>query len=287
MDNDDALIGTIWSRRRTLKAGLGALIGGGMASGLLSCVSATTGRQPASVSSASPPVQSHPLIASPAMTEGPFFVDEKLNRTNLLAGTTRPAVVNGTPLQLNLNVLCLDAKGNAIPYSGAQIDVWHSDTAGIYSDEDDPINPEVTSGQRWLRGYQLIDTAGKATFSTVVPGWYEGRTPHIHFKVRQFSTAKQKTAEFTSQFFFDDKLLNQIYANAPYNKRGSRQMLNTDDGIYSERLKDGSLSGEHQLLSLVPIGHGYSSEFTIVLTDASLHGHVPRPRRAAGWTAAR
>jgi len=261
MDNDDAMIGTIWSRRQALRMGLGALVGGGMVASFIGC----------STTDPSVSVARQPLLVSPALTEGPFFVDEKLNRSNLLAGATRPAVINGAPLQLNLGVLKLDAAGNAAPLTGAQVDVWHCDTLGIYSDENNPMNAEITSGERWLRGYQLVDSTGAVRFSTIVPGWYNGRTPHIHFKVRQFSPAKQQTAEFTSQFFFADDTLGRVYAKSPYSAQGRRNMLNTDDGIYSERIKDGSLAGAHQLLPLTRAGgNGYSSQFTIVVSDASL-----------------
>ena len=287
VDNDDAMIGIIWSRRKTLKAGFGALLSGGIAASLFSCASKSSSTAATTTQTDAIDLPAHePLVASPALTEGPFFVDEKLNRSNLLAGTTRQTVVEGSPLLLNLKLLCLDARGNPVPLSGAQVDVWHSDAVGIYSDENYPMNPEVTSGQQWLRGYQLVDSAGMARFSTIVPGWYDGRTPHIHFKVRQFSSSKQQTAEFTSQLFFQDQTLNQVYTKSPYDSRGSRRMSNTDDGIYTERLKDGSYSGDHQLLRLVPAADGYTTQFTIVLTDASLHdGREQRnegPDRGAG-----
>jgi protocatechuate 3,4-dioxygenase beta subunit len=276
MDNDDTIIGTIWSRRQAMKRGLGALIGGGIVVNFLGCAGSS---QPIAAT-----VIHTPLLVTPALTEGPFFVDEKLNRSNLLAGTTRSAVINGAPLDLNLTILRLDNAGNAAPLTGAQVDVWHSDTAGIYSDENNPMNAEVTSGQRWLRGYQLVDTSGNVQFSTIVPGWYNGRTPHIHFKVRQFSPSKQQTAEFTSQFFFADEALDRIYAKPPYNARGRRNMLNTDDGIYSQPIKDGSAAGSHQLLALVPTtSQGYKTQFTIIVSDASLHDRSERGPGGPGF----
>jgi protocatechuate 3,4-dioxygenase beta subunit len=278
MDNDDAIIGTIWSRRQAIKRGLGTLIGGGIAVNFIGCATSNPPIAAAAIQK--------PLVVTPALTEGPFFVDEKLNRSNLLAGTTRPAVINGTPLELNLSILRVDTAGNASPLVGAQVDVWHSDTAGIYSDENNPMNAEVTSGQRWLRGYQLVDGTGSAQFSTIVPGWYNGRTPHIHFKIRQFSQAKQQTAEFTSQFFFADDALDRIYARPPYNARGRRDMLNTDDGIFSQPLPDGSAAGSHQLLTLAPsAAGGYRTQFTIIVSDAALHDrseHGPGGLRGPG-----
>ena len=62
------------------------------------------------------------------------------------------------------------------------MDIWHCNALGAYSDVSDPGFD--TSGQQFLRGYQATDANGVATFSTIYPGWYSGRTVHIHFKIR-------------------------------------------------------------------------------------------------------
>ena len=62
-----------------------------------------------------------------------------------------------------------------------------------------------TTGKKFLRGYQLTDAQGEAKFLTIYPGWYYGRTVHIHIKVRATAGAKQ-TFEFTSQMYFEDSL---------------------------------------------------------------------------------
>ena len=67
-------------------------------------------------------------------------------------------------------------------FPGAVIDVWHCDAAGVYSDVTDPGFD--TTGSDFLRGYQVTDESGRAAFTTVYPGWYQGRTVHIHFKIR-------------------------------------------------------------------------------------------------------
>ncbi|WP_196760779.1 dioxygenase family protein, partial [Streptobacillus moniliformis] len=104
--------------------------------------------------------------------------------------------------------------GKFAPLSGATVDVWHADALGVYSDEDAPMNHENTAGQKWLRGFQVSDKNGLVTFQTIFPGWYRGRTTHIHFKVRE--TVKGQTKEFTSQLFFDDTLADTIFGKAPY-----------------------------------------------------------------------
>jgi protocatechuate 3,4-dioxygenase beta subunit len=63
------------------------------------------------------------------------------------------------------------------------VDVWHTDAAGIYSDE----SIENTTGQTFLRGYQITDSNGAVTFKTIVPGWYSGRTIHIQVMIRERS----------------------------------------------------------------------------------------------------
>lgn len=266
MLNDDAPVGTIYTRREALtiaaRAGLGLTAGG-----ILTFAEASGIQQVAA-----PKIN---LIASPELTEGPFFVDEKLNRGNLFAGSSRPWVANATPLDLEILVYKLiNNKHQALEL--AQVDVWHCDAKGVYSDESHPMNHENTAKQNWLRGYQTTDSHGVAKFHTIVPGWYSGRTPHVHFKIRTFSKKLQATAEFTSQFFFDDSLIKKIYAKAPYKERGLPDTHNGTDNIYSTRQIDGTLAGSHMLLDLVPSkSHGgYSAKFTVVLTDKNFHaGH--------------
>lgn len=164
-------------------------------------------------------------VVTPSATEGPYFVDEALNRSDLRSGTRAPAVLNGLPLALEVSVYrASDAACS--PLAGAQIDVWHADAAGVYSD----LAPEGTVGEKYLRGYQLTDASGAASFTTIYPGWYSGRTPHIHFKVRTGNV------EFTSQWFFDDEVSDLVYAAAPYSNRGPRNRRNGSDRIYKSPL---------------------------------------------------
>ncbi len=86
---------------------------------------------------------------------------------------------------------------------GAIVDIWHCDAAGVYSDATDPgFN---TVGKKFLRGYQVTDANGGVQFTTIYPGWYRGRTVHIHFKVRAKAKSGQ-SYEFTSQLYFDDAI---------------------------------------------------------------------------------
>ena len=120
-------------------------------------------------------------VVRPEQTEGPYFVDERLNRSDIRTDPTDGRVSPGTPLALTLLVSRLNA-GNCQPLPDAQVDLWHCDAQGVYSDVQDPGFDSI--GKKFLRGYQVTDAHGEARFVTVYPGWYPGRTVHIHFKIR-------------------------------------------------------------------------------------------------------
>ena len=163
-------------------------------------------------------------VLSAALTEGPYFVDEKLNRSDIRTDPTTGVVSAGIPLSLTFNVSRV-ANSACTPLTGAYLDVWHCDAAGVYSDVSG-------STRQFLRGYQITDVNGVAAFSTIYPGWYSGRAVHIHFKLRLFA-GTTKTYEFTSQFFFDDTLTDSAYTQSPYSSRPGRDTRNANDGIYN------------------------------------------------------
>lgn len=127
------------------------------------------------------------------------------------------------------------------------VDLWHCDHRGAYSDGD----------EKFLRGYQVTDARGRARFKTIYPGWYSGRTVHIHFKLRS-APATRPGFDFTSQLYFDDALTDRVYAQPPYAARGSRPTRNNRDGIYRH-------GGSQLLLSLAPSGAGYAGTFEVGL----------------------
>jgi protocatechuate 3,4-dioxygenase beta subunit len=194
---------------------------------LLACAGGSSGgTDTASLAAATTPASpssSAPCILTAALTEGPFFVDEKLNRADIRSDPVTGAVAAGVPLALTFNVSRV-ASNACTPLTGAYLDVWHCDAAGIYSDVDG-------SSQKFLRGYQITDANGVATFATIYPGWYRGRAVHIHFKLRLYAGAA-RTYEFTSQFFFDDPLTDSVYTLSPYSSHGTRDRRNSNDGIY-------------------------------------------------------
>ncbi len=163
-------------------------------------------------------------VLTAALTEGPFFVDEKLNRSDIRTDPVTGAVSAGVPLTLAFNVSRY-ASNACTPLTGAYLDVWHCDSTGTYSDVSG-------SSQKFLRGYQITDANGVAAFTTIYPGWYSGRAVHIHFKLRLYA-GSTKSYEFTSQFFFNDTLTDSVYTQSPYSSRGSRKTRNASDGIYN------------------------------------------------------
>ena len=133
-------------------------------------------------------------VLTPQQTEGPYFVDERLERADIRSDPSNGAVRAGVPLALSMRISTLTGS-RCEPLSGAIVDVWHCDAAGIYSDVDDASLR--TRGSAFLRGYQVTDTHGQVRFTTIYPGAYRGRAVHIHFKVR--TKTGGRAAEFTSQ----------------------------------------------------------------------------------------
>lgn len=196
-------------------------------------------------------------VVSPAMTEGPYFVDERLNRSDIRINTADGTVKEGVPLKLTLRVSQINTNGCA-PLAGAMVDIWHCDALGVYSDVVD--RSFDTRGQDFLRGFQITDANGLVNFTTIYPGWYQGRAVHIHFKVRA-TTAAGQNYEFTSQFFFDDALSEQVFTRPPYASKGLGFLRNANDGIYRG-------GGDQTTLTLTPDGDGYRATFDIGLAMA-------------------
>jgi protocatechuate 3,4-dioxygenase beta subunit len=204
-------------------------------------------------SSSSVAMSSLSCVATPEETIGPYFVDERLNRSDLTSGTTRRGVVDGVPLGLELAVYEVSG-GACAPLSGAQVDVWHADALGTYSDE----AALGTRGQTYLRGYQIADDAGTVTFRTIYPGWYSGRTVHVHVLVRAFDASGSTALQLATQMYFDDAITDAVLAIAPYDSRGSRDRTNSTDSLYRGRLQ----------AALSRAGNGFDATFRIGLETA-------------------
>lgn len=157
-------------------------------------------------------------LVTPEVTEGPFYIDPELVRADITEDR------EGVPMRLQMQVVTADCQ----PVAGARVDVWHCDAEGTYSGVNNLGGGADTTGQTFLRGTQSTDARGVVTFQTIYPGWYRGRTTHIHYKV-----FLDETTVLTSQIFFPDVLSEYLFRNvAPYNARGAtRDTMNGSDGI--------------------------------------------------------
>jgi protocatechuate 3,4-dioxygenase beta subunit len=266
--DDDAPVGRVLSRREVL-----ALLGLSSAATILGCrtqetpepVSAAPPGGPASAAgtpgaasraAVTPTAASRPVpscVVRPEQTEGPYFVDERLDRADIRSNPGG-ALSEGVPLTIAFDVSRI-SKGKCTPLHGARVDVWHCDSRGAYSDVSD--FQFDTRGQKFLRGHQLTDASGAARFTTIYPGWYPGRTVHIHFKIRT-EPGSSRGHEFTSQLYFDDALTDRVYQRPPYAGREDRERRNENDGIY----RDG---GDQLMLAVTEHEGGYAATFEIGL----------------------
>ncbi|GHF35064.1 protocatechuate 3,4-dioxygenase beta subunit [Amycolatopsis bartoniae] len=240
MHDDDRPVGSVVSRRRAL-----AILGGTGAVLTLTGAGIAQGSTPAEAG------RTVDCVAKPEAIEGPYFVDEMLNRSDIRSDPSDGSVVEGIPLRLDLQVL--QVNGRCAPLRGAQVDIWQCDARGIYSD----MAVENTTGKKYLRGYQLTNGAGNVRFTTILPGWYTGRTVHIHIKIRTTGT-DGNPYEFTSQLYFTEEFKATYLNTAPYIDEGAPDTTNDTDFIYAE-------GGDQMVLRPRRLGHGYSANFAIGL----------------------
>jgi protocatechuate 3,4-dioxygenase beta subunit len=196
-------------------------------------------------------------IVTPQQAEGPYFVDERLERADIRVDPLDGSVSQGLPLTLSFNVQRVDGTACS-PLTGAVVDLWQCDAAGVYSDVRDTQGRFDTREKKFLRGHQLTNAAGGVEFRTIFPGWYQGRTPHVHFKVRLYAGA-QRTFEFTSQLYFEESVIDRVYAFAPYDSRGPRSTRNDRDGIFQRE------SGPQLIMGITDAGSGLRGTFDIGL----------------------
>lgn len=245
MEDDDTPVGRVLSRRKALAlfgvAGVTFTAVGGTAI----ATAATTTANGASGSAVD-------CVAKPEMTEGPYFVDEGLNRSDLRIDTSDGSVVAGTTFSLVLRVSQLvDCVRKPLP--GATVDIWQCDAAGVYSD----IAREGTTGKNHLRGYQVTNGGGIVKFTTILPGWYQGRTVHTHVKIRTTGT-DGNAYEFTSQLFFTEEFKAVYLATSPYAAKGAPDTTNANDMHYAD-------IGDQMLLKPSASRGGYEATFSIAL----------------------
>lgn len=174
-------------------------------------------------------------VLAPEQTEGPYYLDDAARRRNVTEG--KP----GVPLTLRLTVV--DAS-TCRPVRGAAVEIWHCDAAGAYS------GVQGDDGM-FLRGVQRTDAKGLALFRTVYPGWYPGRTVHIHTLVHVGGNVVH-----TGQLYFSDTVTDAVYRRSPYNRRPNRDPRNSGDAIYRN-------GGRRSTLKLRKQGTAYIGSITM------------------------
>jgi protocatechuate 3,4-dioxygenase beta subunit len=259
LDDDDIPVGRLLSRREVLAVfGLGGVSLAAVAAcgpSALATGSAAPSATATAVATATALAALPACVAVPELTEGPYYVDGALERSDIRTDSADRSASAGVPLTLNWVVSTVDGDG-CLPIEGAIVDVWHCDAEGVYSGVSE--RGFDTTGHDFLRGIQRTDSEGRAAFQTIYPGWYQGRAVHIHFKIR---TDPYDAAgyELTSQLFFPDDLNNTVFANAPY--EGNPDTPNGSDGIFGQ--SDGTT-----LLEPEEAGDGYAATFSIALAVA-------------------
>ena len=214
-------------------------------------------RDPSDLASRALAAQLPACVVRPEQTEGPYFVDEKLNRSDIRVDPSDKSTKPGVPLRLEFQVSRV-AGGSCAPLSGAMVDVWHCDAAGVYSDVSD--GRFDARGKKFLRGYQQTNTDGVAEFQTIYPGWYEGRAVHIHFKIRSAAPGA-RALEFTSQIYFDEATNDQVFKQAPYNSKRDRRVTNDADFLFRR-------GGKELLLAPAKNAGGYAAKLDIGLQSS-------------------
>ena len=160
MDSDDRPKGKVFTRRQAM-ALLGAT--GIVALSRSSPLDWLAPREAVAAGASRARVPRGVCVVRPEQTEGPYFIDELLNRSDIRSDPFDGSIRPGAELQLAFNVSNL-ANSVCMPLAGAIVDLWHCDAAGTYSDV------AGAAGRKFLRGYQVTDANGVAVFTTIYPG---------------------------------------------------------------------------------------------------------------------
>jgi protocatechuate 3,4-dioxygenase beta subunit len=245
-------------RRRALVSlgtvGLGSLLvactrdGGTGATSVPTSTGATATVQPQTASSALADLfeGAASCTATAQQSEGPFYFDVNSIRSDVREDRA------GVPLRLGIRVqdaAACSAIANAV------VDIWHCDAGGLYSGFESASQGGGggrTDQETYLRGAQVTNAQGIVEFRTVYPGWYGGRTVHIHTKVHL-----DANRVLTTQLYFDEAVNAAVFARAPYTARPGRTTFNNDDSLFA------SGGGTSPVLTLSREGDGYLGLITI------------------------
>ena len=193
-------------------------------------------------------------MVAPELTEGPYYVDVNLERSDIRTNTSDGTLVEGATPHARLDRVA----GRRL---GVHADGGRRGRCLALRRARRVLGRAGEQRHDFLRGFQRTDANGRASFTTVYPGWYQGRAVHIHFKIR---TDPDGSAgfEFTSQLFFDDEFSKGVFATGVYAQKGAQDQLNSSDQIYNQ-------SGGATLLSVTQEGDAYKATFPIAVQLSS------------------
>lgn len=210
-----------------------ALIGGCKKDDSTSASSTTTSTTTSSTASTT--TSSSACVTAPTEEEGPFpypsgEINDPLDRSDVTGGQT------GVALQINFVVVNTNDNCNAV--ENVRVDIWSCNANGYYSGYDNQsggLSGVSTSygGETWLRGYQLSDSAGAVTFSTIYPGWYSGRATHVHAEIYINGVLKK-----TTQFAFPESVSNLVHVSTYYKAHGVNTTSNSSDHVFGDSATD-------------------------------------------------
>ncbi|KAG8169468.1 hypothetical protein KVR01_000213 [Diaporthe batatas] len=189
-------------------------------------------------------------VLSPEVTEGPYYVAGEYIRENVTDGQA------GVDLHLELQVLDVNT---CEPVANTFTEIWACNSTGVYSGVSASSNGNSASDltnldETFARGIQSTDADGVASFDTLFPGHYTGRTTHIHVMVHLNATARENgtlldtTASHVGQAFFDQDLIYEVEATPVYATNTQRLTLNANDGILKQEAATSDPFVEYVLL---------------------------------------
>jgi protocatechuate 3,4-dioxygenase beta subunit len=232
------------NRSKTLgRRELLAVFGAGVGAAFAGCTSSPSSPSTTSTSTSSGSSSSACTVV-PSETEGPYP-----DQAGMISNPAffRRDITEGKPgLALTLRLTLVNVSNGCSPLGGYNIEVWQCDAAGNYSEYGNSV------GQTFLRGVQTTDASGQVTFSTVYPGWYQGRATHIHVDVFRGTTLVK-----TTQIAFPEDVTRGVYGTGVYASRGQNTTSNAGDMVFSDgvSLELASLSGS--------TSSGYTATLTI------------------------
>lgn len=204
------------------------------------------------LSSANSDTNSETCTATPSETAGPFPTKDPSSLT--LADITS----DRTGVALTIKITIQNKSDNCGPLEGAIVDIWHCDKDGYYSEYGGSgMQSQDLTAYHFLRGRQATDDSGLAGFTSVFPGWYASRSPHIHVHVYD-STGKSL---LVTQIAFPTDICDTVYTTATqFYTKGKQDTSNTNDNVFSDSLTNeiATVTGN--------INDGYVLTHTIVVT---------------------